>query len=155
MVKNIVEAYKEFNGQLIILISGLSGSGKTILAENICRDFKLKEINVRDYYKKDYNETIKLPNEKTVVNYDTDDAVDWTKLNEDINKLKKDGVVVIGHVFPTDKLDFKADYHTHLKISKQELKKKRLEYIENHKENGFELAVVAPVQLAVAHQGRH
>lgn len=137
MSKNIVDAYKEFNGQLIILISGLSGSGKTALGENISRDFKLKKLDTKKFYKNDFDEKVKLPNDVSVVNYDTDSAVNWNQMNEEINDLKKDGVVVIGHVFPTDKLNFKADYHIHLKISKQELKKKRLEYIEKHPDKGF------------------
>jgi cytidylate kinase len=138
MSKNIVEKYTEFNGQLIILISGLSGSGKTQLGENIGRDFKLKKIDMKKFYKKDFDEKVKLANGMSVVNYDSDGAIDWDKMNEEINNMKKDGIIVIGHVFPTDKLNFKADYHIHLKISKQKLKTNRLEYIEKHKENGFD-----------------
>lgn len=137
MSKNIVEAYIEFNGQLIILISGLSGSGKTALGENISRDFKLKKIDTKKFYNVDFDEKVKLPNDVSVVNYDTDSAIDWDKMNGKINEMKKDGVIVIGQVFPTDKLNFKADYHIHLKITKQELKKKRLEYIEKHPDKGF------------------
>ena len=36
---NVVEAYIKLNSQLIILISGFSGSGKTLLAKNIEKDF--------------------------------------------------------------------------------------------------------------------
>lgn len=132
MPKNIVDAYKEFNGQLIILISGLSGSGKTELGENICRDFKLKKIDTKIFYKQDYDEKATLANGATVVNYDSDDAIDWDKMNEAVNSGKKDGVVVIGTVFPTDKLNFKTDYHIHLRINKQDLKANRLAYIEKH-----------------------
>lgn len=138
MSKNIVEKYKEFNKQLIILISGLSGSGKTELGENMSRDFKIKLMQAKDYYKTDITDTIKLPNGKVVVNYDTDNAIDWDRLNEDINKYKLDGVIVVSHAFPTDKLNFKADYHVHLKISKQKLRDKRMEYIEKHKDKGFD-----------------
>lgn len=49
---NVVEAYIKFRGQLVVLVSGLSGSGKTEIARNIERDFKLKFINLNDYYKK-------------------------------------------------------------------------------------------------------
>lgn len=136
--KNIVEAYKEFNGQLIILISGLSGSGKTALGENISRDFKLKLLDANKFYKPNFDEKVKLSNEKVVVNYDTDNATDWEKLNDEINSLKKDGVVVTGSAFPTDKINFKADYHIHLKISKQELKNNRMAHIEKHKDEGFD-----------------
>ena len=38
---NIVEKYIEVNDGMFILISGLSGTGKTKLAKNIAKDFKL------------------------------------------------------------------------------------------------------------------
>ena len=101
---NIVEKYKEINGQIIILISGLSGSGKTHLGRNICRDFKLTCIDMKKYYKKDFNEKVTLSNGKDVVNYDTDNSVDWDAVNKDVNEKKESGVVVVGTVFPTEKL---------------------------------------------------
>jgi uridine kinase len=132
--KDILEVYKEKRGQLIILISGLSGSGKTALGKNISRDFRMKLIDTQEYYKHDYDAKVKLPNGKEILNYDTDEIVDWGKLSDDVNNAKKDGVVVTGNAFPKEKLDFTPDYHIHLKISKQYLKQKRLEYIEKHKE---------------------
>jgi len=139
MSKNIVEAYKEFNKQLIILISGLSGSGKTSLSENISRDFKLKLIDTKQFYKKDFDEKITLSNGVEVVNYDSDDAFDWEQMNKEVNKYKEEGIVVIGHLFPTNKLQFNADYHVHLKITKQELRKNRMEFIEKHPEKKFNI----------------
>lgn len=138
MNKNIVDAYKENNKQLIILVSGLSGSGKTELGENISRDFKIKKIDVKNFYKTDLTESITLPNGKKIINYDSDDAVDWNKLNEEINNNKEKGIVVTSQVFPTDKLNFLADYHIHLKITKQELRDKRMKYMEHHKEKNFD-----------------
>lgn len=138
MTKNIVEVYKDQNGQLIILISGLSGSKKSELGGDIGRDFKIKILDTKEFIKKDYSNKIELPNGKIIVNYDTDDAFNWSLMNNKINELKKEGVVVVGNVFPTDKLEFKPDYHIHLKVSKQDLKQKRLEYIEKHKDKGFD-----------------
>lgn len=132
MSKNIVEVYKEFNGQLIILISGLSGCGKSVIGKNINNDFDIDMIDVNKYYKVDFNEKIKLPNNIEIINYDTDNAIDWDKLNTDVNNKKQKGVVVVGPVFPTDKLAFVPDYHIHLKISKQRLRDKRTEYLEKH-----------------------
>jgi cytidylate kinase len=138
MGKNIVDVYKENNEQLIILISGLSGSGKSSLGENISRDFKIELLNTNKFYIKDYNEKYQLPNGKEVINYDQDNAFDWDSMNNEINKKKKDGIVVIGSVFPTDKLNFKPDFHVHLKISKQLLKDNRMKYIEKHQEKNFD-----------------
>lgn len=136
MQKNIVEVYKEKFSQLIILISGLSGSGKTELSENISRDFKLELLDTKKFFKKDYDNKVKLPNGVTITNYDSDDAFNWTSMNNEINELKTKGVVVVGHAFPTDKLEFIADFHIHLKISKQDIKQKRMDYIAKHPELG-------------------
>lgn len=138
MSKTIADKYKETNGQFIILISGLSASGKTELGENISRDFHFKKLDTNKFYKKDFDEKIKLPNGITIVNYDTDDAFDWDEMNKAVNELKQNGVVVMGNVFPTDKLEFKTDFHIHLKISKQELKQRRTEYIEKHPEKNLD-----------------
>lgn len=139
MSKNIVDAYKEFNNQIVILVSGLSGSGKSELGKNICRDFKIHCIDVRKYYKRDFDEKVKLPNGKYIVNYDIDNAINWDDLNAEINKYKKDGVVVLGNTFPTEKLQFNTDFHIHLKIAKQNLKENIHSYIESHPEKKFDM----------------
>ena len=49
--KTIVDAYKDKFKQLIILVSGFSGSGKGILSRSLAKDFKIKYMNLNDYYK--------------------------------------------------------------------------------------------------------
>ena len=71
---NIVEKYIQNKDQLIILISGFSGSGKTLLAKNIERDFKLNFLNLNDFYKKDYINIVDLGNN--------------IKVNDASNKIK-------------------------------------------------------------------
>jgi len=132
---NIVEQYINKNKQLIILISGFSGSGKTILAKNIERDFKLKFINLNNFYKKDYKEIVELREDVKVIDWDNPDAIDWDKFNKKINEIKDSGIVVSGFCFPDDKLDFNPDYHIYLKISKEKLIKNRHEYLEENKDN--------------------
>lgn len=138
MSRNIVDVYKEFNKQLIIVISGLSGCGKTEIGMKISRDFKINYLNAQKYYKKDFNDRVKLPNNKYIVNYDTDDAIDWDSLNAKINEEKTKGIVIVGTTFSTEKLMFNVDFHIHLKISKQEIKKKIHEFIEKHPEKNFD-----------------
>lgn len=132
---NIVEAHIKLKNQLVILISGLSGTGKTKLAKSISELFKIKFINMNDYCDKNYNKTIKLPSGVEVINWDTDDIYDWNKFNGDMDKYAKDGVIVCGVVFPKDKIKFKLDFHIHIKLNKQNLFKKRTEYLEEHKED--------------------
>lgn len=129
---NIVEVYNNFNEQLIILISGLSGSKKTTLAKKISKDFKLKMFNLEDYSVLNNDNTVKLSNDVTVTDWDHIDSYNWEQFNIDINNNKKDGLVVCGQYFTSDKINFKPDFHIHIKISKKRLTENRHEFIEKH-----------------------
>ena len=131
---NIIEAYIKYKGQLIILISGLPACGKLNLAKTIHKDFNLKLINQFDYYKKGYNKTITLHDGTTLINWYTDDAVDWEKLNKDIDENKDNGIIVVGFSLPADKITSNVDFHIHLNISKQACMDKRKAHVEKHKD---------------------
>jgi hypothetical protein len=131
---NVVEAYIKFNKKLVIFISGLHpGSGKTKISKNIKRDFKINYINQKDYSKKNYKKKVKLPNGKEVINWDSDESIDWDKFNNDIKKYKKKGVIVNGISFNNEKVKIKPDFHIHLSISKKNNLIKRKELIEKDK----------------------
>nr|QBK88530.1 MAG: AAA domain protein [Mimivirus LCMiAC01] len=130
---NVVEAYIKFKGQLIIFISGLSGCGKIAIAKKISNNFKIHLIEQFNYYKKNYDQKITLPNGTTIINLYTDDAFDWDRLNDDINKVKHEGVVVTG-VSLTNKIITKPDHHIHLSMSKQICLERRRKYIRTNKE---------------------
>lgn len=141
---NIVEAYIKFSGQLIILISGLSGSGKCKLAKNIqndfnnkkmTKDFNCKLINLDDYCLKENHKNVTLNVDDIsiqVKDWDHIDVYDWNKFNDSVNKVKDSGVIICGTYFPTNKLNFSVDVHLHVKISKQKLIENRLSYIKKH-----------------------
>lgn len=131
--RNIVEQYILDNKQLIIVISGFSGSGKTMLAREIERDFKLHFINTNEYYIKDFNKQVEL-NNTNIIDWDNPDAIDWDKLNEDIKKYNNTVVIsCLGLI--KDKITFKPDFHIHLKISKEKLIENRTTYLDEHKGN--------------------
>jgi len=132
---NIVEAYIKFNSQLIILISGFSGSGKTLLGRNIQRDFKLQFINLNDYYKEDYNNVVDLGHDIKVIDWDHPDAIDWDKFNEKINEDKTKGIVCVGFGFPEDRIKFTPDFHIRLDIPKPRLIEMRHKYLDENKDN--------------------
>ena len=132
---NIVEAYIKFKNQLIIFISGLPACGKLKLAKKVKRDFNLKLLNQFDYYRKDYNVKTTLQDGTILINWYTDLAIDWIKLNEDIDKYKKDGITVVGFSLPEDKFDKKdIDFHLHLNIPKQLCMEKRKDFVEKNKD---------------------
>lgn len=131
---NVIEAYIKFRGGLVILVSGLPGCGKSLLGKKIGRDFKITYLEESDYYKKEYDVEITLPDGVRIKNLHSDDAVDWTKLNEDLEKHRAKGVVLSGHSFPAEKITVPVDYHIHLAISKQKCIEKRRDYLEKNKE---------------------
>ena len=136
---NIAEAYIKFKGQLIILVSGLSGSGKADLAREIERDFKLERLNLDRYYLPDFDEKVKLSNGTELVDWDNFDAVDWAKFNGDVQRLKKKGVVISGFAFPQNRLNFGdgaiQDFHFHLKMSKETITERRHAFLEKHRDD--------------------
>jgi broad-specificity NMP kinase len=130
---NIVEKYIQNNGKLIILISGFSGSGKTLLAKNIERDFKLNFLNLNDFYKKDYVNIVTLHDNIKVNDWDNPESIDWDSFNAKVNELKN--VVVSGFCFPNDLIKFKFDFHIYLRISKQKLIENRQKFKEENTDN--------------------
>lgn len=130
---NIVEAYIKFKGQLIIFVSGISGCGKSDLAKKIGRNFNIKIIDQFSYYKKNYNNSSTLPNGIIVSNWDTDDAIDWKRLNHDLNKFKSSGIVISGFSLHPNVLSVVPDYHIHLTISKQNCLLRRRKFLTKHK----------------------
>jgi len=132
---NIVEAYIKKFGQLIILVSGFSGSGKTTLAREIERDFKIKFVNLNDFFKEGYNDVVNLGHDIKVIDWDNPNAINWEKFNETIEKEKQSGIVVSGFSFPADRLKFKYNFHINVYIKKDKLIEKRQKYLEENKDN--------------------
>jgi uridine kinase len=131
---NIVEAYIKFNGELIILISGLSGSGKTKIAKNIERDFKISMIDAEMYCKKDFNKKVELPGGNEVIDWDDIESFDWQTINKLANDSKSKGIVICAPYFTTDVLTILPSFHVHIKIQKQSLIEARKIYVEENKE---------------------
>lgn len=132
---NIVQAYTKFREQMIILVSGFSGSGKTKISKFLSKLFQFKYVKLTEfrlseqYYDKDEN-YVTLKNDIKVLNWDNIYAsIDWNKFNDTINNNKKNGVIVDGFGFPTKLLNFEPDFHIHIKINKKKLLEKREKYV--------------------------
>ncbi len=126
---NILDAYKKYNNQLIILISGLSGTNKSKISQQLAKELNLKYLNTRDFLNKENFKEHELSNSNKVKVYD---EYSWDKIIEKINELKSNGVLIAGEYFPSDKLGkLHIDMHIHIKLSKQNIIRKRLEYINS------------------------
>jgi len=135
---NIVEAMLQFNKHMIIMISGLSGSGRTKLARFIADIFKFKLIDMKnfnhaeEYYDKPEN-YIELNDGSKILNWDDiEKSINWVDLNDTVNANKATGVVVVGLGFPSKLIGFKSDQHIHIKISKDRLVENRHKYLDTH-----------------------
>ena len=138
---NIIDAHKLFKGQLVIVISGMSGCKKTKIAKKLAGELKLKYISQFDFYKKDYSSTIEVKysdnntvSKAEVINWDTDNAIDFDLLNKAVNDNKKDGLIISGFSFPADKIKFAIDGHIHIKMSKELCLQRRHDFLNEHKD---------------------
>jgi hypothetical protein len=148
---NIVEAYIKFRGQLVILVSGISGSGISHLAKNISKDLKIPSLSYAKFCKKDYTEKVNLPDGSEIINWDSDDVIDWAEFNKEINEMKPSGVVAYSQAFPVDKLDkdLEVDAHIHIKLAKQNLLNRRQKYVEEHRDECQDLYDLRDKQLLI------
>lgn len=122
---NMLEEFILRNNQIIILIMGLSGTNKTKLVSYIFRDFKiLKKINLEDYNKK--NPPIVEFNGNKINDWDNPDNYDWDQFNADV---KSENCIAYGDIIPKTKITFVPDIIINLTISKQNLIKKKMEYL--------------------------
>jgi hypothetical protein len=151
---NIIEAYIKFNKEMIIIISGLSGSGKTKMATNIEKLFKIKKIDVESFCINNNDKTIKLSDGTIVKDWDHIDSYDWTKINDAVNESKKNGVVISGPYFPQNKLKFSPNFHIHIKVSKQQIIENRRKYIIENPDKCEELVklVNTPTEMLMINQ---
>lgn len=125
---NIIDAYSEYNSQLIILISGLSGSNKTKIAQKLAHDLNLDFINLNNFIKKDVFTTIDLANSKKIKYYN---MYDWENINIDSKK-----VIIVSDYFSPDFItNIKPNLHINIKLSKQNLLKNRIKYLKDNNIN--------------------
>jgi len=135
----VVEAYIKFSSQLVILTSGLPGCNKNKVSKEIASIFKVKYMSLRDFLKKDYNKEVVLSNGSKAIDWDNNDAYDWEKFNNTVDKYKSEGIIISGFAFPTNLIKFKVDAHINIKISKKQYTDSRHKYLQDHKDSNKEL----------------
>lgn len=129
---DLAEAFIKAKKNLIIYISGMTCSGKTKLAKALAKIIKADHYQQKSYYNLEKANKKILPNNVTVVNWDSDNAVDWDKMKKDIEE-HTGKLIVSGNAMVNDKLP-KPDFHIHITISKQKCLENRIEYIKENKD---------------------
>jgi hypothetical protein len=108
---NIIEAYLKEFGQMIILLIGMPTSNKSNIAKELKSDIepKFTLININDYFEQKFiNQEAKNINFKL---YDHPDNINYSKLFDDINKVKSTGVILYGNSIDPNKIkDIKIDF---------------------------------------------
>jgi hypothetical protein len=108
---NIIEAYLKEYKQMIIMLIGMPTSNKSNIAKELESDIDLNFtlININDYIEKKFiNIEIKNINFKL---YDHPDNINYTKLINDVNDKKSNGVILYGNSIDTNKIkDITIDF---------------------------------------------
>jgi len=117
------------NKQFIILVMGLPCTSKSELAKELVVDLGLPIINISDYLIQDKYIDKEVDGVKFKL-YEHPDNYDWDKLNYDISRLKKKGVIIYGNYLDIDKIKWIADVvyfvSMNLNLCKDKLIEKKL-----------------------------
>jgi hypothetical protein len=137
---NIIEAYLKEYDQMIILLIGMPTSNKSNIAKELESDIepKFTLININNYLEKKFiNVEAKNINFKL---YDHPDNINYSKLFDDINKVKSTGVILYGNSIDPNKIkDIKVDFSYFFDIKQTFLKnnlinKKKLPFLSPKEE---------------------
>lgn len=112
----------------VIFISGISGAGKSTIAQKIVEIFNAKKQMAtyidQDWYTNKVKPMIKLSNGHVLKNWDHTDSLDYITLSKKIIEAKILGnhVIIAGFALRDDMFSFsnlKPDLHFHIMIPKQ------------------------------------
>ncbi len=106
---NILQAYIKKNKQFILLVLGMPCTSKSKIAKELVIDLGLPLVNINDYLIQDKYIDKEIDGVKFKL-YEHPDNYDWEKLDQDVNKLKSNGVVLYGNYIDKDKITFEPDF---------------------------------------------
>jgi uridine kinase len=134
---NIIQEYLKRYKKCIIAISGLAGTGKSIVARLLNdalqkNNLSFKLINVDQYTVPDRKIETKITDDITINDSENVEMFDWKRINKDISDNSSSGVIIYGGMIPNEKMNKgnKIDVHIYIKIAKQNLINRRKKYLE-------------------------
>ncbi len=131
----ILDEFIKRNKQFIVLVLGLPCSNKSEIAKELVVDLGLPILNINNYLVDGKFIDKEVDGVKFKL-YEHPDNYNWKKLNEDVGKLKKRGVILYGNYLDIDKIDWKPDVTYFISMGynickKKLIEKKLLPYDEN------------------------
>lgn len=130
MKRNILEEYLyRNNNEIIIIVSGLSGTQRSSLSKLISNDLSIELINIDKFCDEKKAKKIDF-NGKLVNNWDDNDLIDYEEVKKAIEKSKNKCVITGNYIFSDI---IKTDLHFHIKIDKEKLYENRKRYLEENK----------------------
>lgn len=142
----VTQEYLEKNNQMIIIISGLTGTKRSVIAKHMRddmeKDMEIVCVNLDDFCREKNEIPIVDFFDNKIRDWDNPDSYDWDKFNGFILENKDKGIIIYGDMFPKSKLNFTPDFHVHIKISKEKLIEKKKEYIEKNSELCEDMMVI-------------
>lgn len=137
ILNSLFQQYKNKYGNLLILISGASGAGKSHWAKRLSKVLGLKYIEQDDFYRSPLlMPNFTYSNGQSMPNWDCLDAIDIKKQNETINKHIANGVIFSGFACRESVFEHKVNFHLHLKISPETCIARRQEQHKDPSEMG-------------------
>lgn len=105
----------------IVILSGLSGSGKTTLGKYFADSHENWKFIDGDWFFLRVKPKILLSNGESVSNWDNPEAIDWDKLNEQVNIELGTSNVILGTFMPIlDKYTFPIYKHIRLNMGESD-----------------------------------
>ena len=107
--------YTGVDEPVLIFISGISGVGKSTISKELAKELNFIHVNQDNYYLKD-KPFVTLSNGLKAKNWDTEQAVNFDKLNSDLEMYIKQGkkTIVEGFCLRDDLINVKPNIHIHL-----------------------------------------
>lgn len=98
-----------------VVLSGISGAGKSTIGKLICDEVDNMNFIEGDNYFLAVKPKIKLSSGDIATNWDSEDSIDWDRLNKDVKlQLKKSHVLLATFIPIMDRYTFDVKFHIRL-----------------------------------------